>query len=193
MLLVEPPHWVSRTRSGVAAAAHSPLPQGCQTDTACPTVTAAGSAARWPSWSSQTGRRSWSSCQEPKYRRGETGPGWRPDGPSWISSETSCPVDRKFTINTLSWTKSKNDKFLEQLPLRERCILSITYFFIFMVDLHTLTVDMALTMPLVIWSCRMCFTTSNWAALCLGMIWSAIFFSSELNFLNRSSNSSDRS
>lgn len=39
----------------------------------------------------------------------------------------------------------------------------------------------------------MCFTTSNWAALCLGMIWSAIFFSSELNFLNRSSNSSDRS
>lgn len=48
-------------------------------------------------------------------------------------------------------------------------------------------------MPLVIWSCLMCFTTSNWAALCLGMIWSAIFFSSELNFLNRSSNSRDRS
>lgn len=56
-----------------------------------------------------------------------------------------------------------------------------------------LTVEMALTMPLVIWSCLMCFTTSNWAALCLGMIWSAIFFSSELNFLNRSSNSRDRS
>lgn len=26
---------------------------------------------------------------------------------------------------------------------------------------QTLTVEMALTMPLVIWSCRMCFTTSN--------------------------------
>lgn len=52
---------------------------------------------------------------------------------------------------------------------------------------------MALTMPLVIWSCRMCFTTSNWAALCLGIIWSAIFFNSELNFLNKSSNSRDRS
>lgn len=59
--------------------------------------------------------------------------------------------------------------------------------------LFGLTVEMALTMPLVIWSCLICFTTSNWAALCLGMIWSAIFFSSELNFLNRSSNSRDRS
>lgn len=56
-----------------------------------------------------------------------------------------------------------------------------------------LTVEMALTMPLVIWSCRMCFTTSNWAARCLGMTWSAIFFSSELNFLNRSSNRRERS
>lgn len=36
----------SRNSSGVAAADHSPLPQGCQTDTACPTVTAEGSAAR---------------------------------------------------------------------------------------------------------------------------------------------------
>lgn len=32
--------------SGVAAAAHSPRPQGCQMDTAFPTVTAAGTAAR---------------------------------------------------------------------------------------------------------------------------------------------------
>lgn len=58
---------------------------------------------------------------------------------------------------------------------------------------QTLTVEMALTMPLVIWSCLMCFTTSNWAARCLGMTWSAIFFSSELNFLNKSSNSRERS
>lgn len=39
----------------------------------------------------------------------------------------------------------------------------------------------------------MCLTTSNCAALCLGMIWSAIFFSSELNFLKRSSKSRDKS
>lgn len=58
---------------------------------------------------------------------------------------------------------------------------------------HILTVDMALTMPLVIWSCRMCLTTSNWAALCFGIIWSAIFFNSELNFLKRSSKSRDKS
>lgn len=86
---------------------------------------------------------------------------------------------------------------LEFRPLKKKkksFTANFPRFFILLIsNVHTLTVDMALTMPLVIWSCRMCFTTSNWAALCLGMIWSAIFFSSELNFLNRSSNSRDRS
>lgn len=36
---------------------------------------------------------------------------------------------------------------------------------------------MAITSPLVIWSCLMCLTISNWAALGLGIVKSAIFFS----------------
>jgi hypothetical protein len=39
-----------------------------------------------------------------------------------------------------------------------------------------LTVDIAWTSPLVIWSCLMCFTISNWAALIFGMFLSAIIF-----------------
>ena len=50
-----------------------------------------------------------------------------------------------------------------------------------------LPLEMALASPLVIWSWRMCFTMSNCAVRVLGMVWSAILFSSELNFLNRSS------
>lgn len=73
----------------------SPLLQACRTDTACPTATAAESAARSPSWSSQTERRSWSSYPEQKCKKAETEPGWRPDGPSWTSSETSFPENRK--------------------------------------------------------------------------------------------------
>jgi hypothetical protein len=46
---------------------------------------------------------------------------------------------------------------------------------------NQLTVDIAWTSPLVIWSCRMCFTMSNWAAFIFGMFLSAIIFNCRKN------------
>ena len=46
-----------------------------------------------------------------------------------------------------------------------------------------LTVDIAWTSPLVIWSCRMCFTMSNWAAFIFGMFLSAIIFNCKKNLM----------
>lgn len=83
---------------------------------------------------------------------------------------------RQHLRNSMSFHFKSFDRPITLFNIFFVCNLILTYFYLYTEFSYLLTDDMAKANPLVIWSCLICFTISNCAALIFGIFLSAICF-----------------